>query len=330
MTTEISLLKDLVKVPQSVMKSVVDSAINMKTNSGTGRSPVPWRKLGIKYANNEIFFDFIESMTCIVDVNGLSTLCEVNGTIHANCKLSGMPDLLLQFKDPSIIDDASFHPCVRYARYEQDRAISFVPPDGEFDLMHYRITSIPMSPIYCRPQLSFSDDGTRGNINIMLGLRHTMGKPLEEVRIDIPLPGLESQTLNVSQGHVFYDAKNRILRWVVGKMSPNDKTSNPSISGHLTLPAPKKISDSISTIGGASGGADDESSVGATGGSTGGGEVDKISRNGPSAVSVHFKLNTVPLSGIKVESVQLKSEKYKPYKGVRYWTTSGNFEVRTN
>jgi len=307
MTTEISLLKDLVKVPQSVMKSVVDTAINLKTSGGTGRSPVPWRKLGIKYANNEIFFDFVESMTCIVDVNGLSTLCEINGNVHVNCKLSGMPDLLLQFKDASIIEDASFHPCVRYARYDQDRSISFVPPDGEFDLMQYRITSVPMSPIYCRPQLSFSDDGTRGNVNIMLGLRHTMGKALEEVRVEIPLPALESQSLNVSQGTVVYDAKNRVLRWNVGKMSPNDKTSNPSISGQLNLPLPKKLGDDQhSTADG------------------------KVSRNGPSAVAVHFKLNTVPLSGIKVESVQLKSEKYKPYKGVRYWTTSGNFEVRTN
>lgn len=293
-TTEISLLKDLVKVPQSVMKTVVDSAMNLKASSGHGRSPVPWRKLGIRYANNEIFFDLIEEITCIVDVNGMSSVCEVNGTIHANCKLSGMPDLLLQFKEPSLFEDCSFHPCVRYARYEQDRSISFIPPDGEFDLMTYRVTNIPMSPIYCRPQLSFSDDGTSGHLTIMLGLRHTMGKNLEDVRVDIPLPGFESHQLQPSQGTVVYDAKNKMLRWLVGKISPDKKSTNPTISGNLRLP-PK----------------------------TG------ISKSGPSAVLISFKLPTAAISGVKVDSVQLKSEKYKPYKGVRYMTQSGNFEVRT-
>jgi AP-3 complex subunit mu len=293
-TTEISLLKDLVKVPQSVVKSVVNTAMNLKTSSGHGRSPVPWRKAGIRYATNEIFFDLIEEMSCIVDVNGMSVLCEINGRIHANCKLSGMPDLLLQFKEPSLIEDCYFHPCVRYSRYEQDRSVSFVPPDGEFDLMHYQVTNIPMSPIYCRSQLSFSDDGARGNVNIMLGLRHTMGKTLEDVRVDIPLPALETHNLHPSQGTIVYDAKNKLLRWNVGKIFPEKKDTNPSITGHLTLP-PKT----------------------------------KIAKSGPSAVMLYFKLPTVALSGMKVDSVQLKTENYKPYKGVRYMTGAGRFEIRT-
>jgi len=31
--------------------------------------------------------------------------------------------------------------CVRLARFENDRTISFIPPDGEFDLMTYRLSS---------------------------------------------------------------------------------------------------------------------------------------------------------------------------------------------
>lgn len=45
---------------------------------------------------------------------------------------------------------------VRYNRYERDRTISFVPPDGQFELMRYRVTPkaaqiIP--PIYCSMQV---------------------------------------------------------------------------------------------------------------------------------------------------------------------------------
>jgi len=65
-TTEISLLQDLVKPPQSLLQAVGNIVTQAK--SGNGRSPVPWRKLGIRYANNEIFFDFVEEMNCIVDV----------------------------------------------------------------------------------------------------------------------------------------------------------------------------------------------------------------------------------------------------------------------
>jgi hypothetical protein len=47
-------------------------------------------------------------------------------------------DLTLTFVNPRLLDDVSFHPCVRYARWDQSRVISFVPPDGLFELMKYR------------------------------------------------------------------------------------------------------------------------------------------------------------------------------------------------
>lgn len=33
------------------------------------------------------------------------------------------------------LEDVKFHQCVRLARFENDRTISFIPPDGAFDLM---------------------------------------------------------------------------------------------------------------------------------------------------------------------------------------------------
>jgi AP-3 complex subunit mu len=116
LTTEISLLHDLVRPPVDLVKSLA-SAVN-QPSQGTGRSAVPWRKSGIRYVNNEIFFDIVEEINCIVDVNGMATVQEVVGRIMVNCRLSGMPDLLLNFKDPTILEDVSLHPCVRYAKFE--------------------------------------------------------------------------------------------------------------------------------------------------------------------------------------------------------------------
>jgi AP-2 complex subunit mu-1 len=33
------------------------------------------------------------------------------------------------------IDDCQFHQCVKLGKFDNDRTISFVPPDGEFELM---------------------------------------------------------------------------------------------------------------------------------------------------------------------------------------------------
>lgn len=40
-----------------------------------------------------------------------------------------------------VMEDVKFHQCVRLSRFESDRTISFVPPDGESELMSYRINT---------------------------------------------------------------------------------------------------------------------------------------------------------------------------------------------
>ena len=47
------------------------------------------------------------------------------------------------------LEDVKFHQCVRLSRFENDRTISFIPPDGEFELMSYRSVSI-FRKIYSR------------------------------------------------------------------------------------------------------------------------------------------------------------------------------------
>ena len=44
------------------------------------------------------------------------------------------------------LEDVKFHQCVRLSRFDNDRTISFIPPDGEFELMSYRYKfEIPIS-----------------------------------------------------------------------------------------------------------------------------------------------------------------------------------------
>jgi AP-2 complex subunit mu-1 len=38
------------------------------------------------------------------------------------------------------IDDCQFHQCVKLTKFDTEHAISFIPPDGEYELMRYRTT----------------------------------------------------------------------------------------------------------------------------------------------------------------------------------------------
>lgn len=176
-TTEPNILKVMIQ-PPSVFSRLTTVAtgksyISEELPDGT-LSNMPWRQTGVKYSQNEIYLDIIEEIDGVFDKNGQVISLDVSGSISANCKLSGMPDLTLQFTDPTVIDDCSFHQCVRYNRYDRDKVVSFVPPDGQFELMRYRVNSntpvIP--PCYCTPQYTF-DKGpnSKGHISVMVGQR---------------------------------------------------------------------------------------------------------------------------------------------------------------
>lgn len=49
-----------------------------------------------------------------------NNICNILFKLQIDCciKLSGMPDLTLSFMNPRLFDDVSFHPCVRFKRWE--------------------------------------------------------------------------------------------------------------------------------------------------------------------------------------------------------------------
>jgi len=119
------------------------------TDFATGNTP--WRQPGINYKKNELWLDVIEQINLIVSHQGTVLRSDVEGTIEIKSQLSGMPQLVLGLNDKLQLekeakssginlDDFTFHQCVRLSRFDSDRVISFVPPDGVFTLMKYRST----------------------------------------------------------------------------------------------------------------------------------------------------------------------------------------------
>eukprot|EP00608_Synchroma_pusillum_P002047 CAMPEP_0198436644 /NCGR_PEP_ID=MMETSP1452-20131203/43458_1 /TAXON_ID=1181717 /ORGANISM="Synchroma pusillum, Strain CCMP3072" /LENGTH=403 /DNA_ID=CAMNT_0044157207 /DNA_START=24 /DNA_END=1231 /DNA_ORIENTATION=- len=250
LTTEPNVLKAMIRPPTLMGKfaSMTTGRSNISDVLPDGTiSSMPWRKVDVKYAQNEIYLDIVEEVDCIVDRNGQVVSCEVSGTIQANSRLSGVPDLTLTFVDPEVIDDCSFHPCVRYNRYERERVVSFVPPDGVFELMRYRVNPRqPVSaPIFCSPQLSFDHVHSQGSIALTVGQRPSSlifpsrrgTLVVEDVEVTVPFSrAVRTANLTVGGGGgtCLYDEAAKVARWTVGKLG-RDKTA--TLNGTIILQA---------------------------------------------------------------------------------------------
>jgi len=294
LATESNVLKELIK-PPNMLRSVVNTVTgqsNVADRLPSGQlSNIPWRRSGVKYASNEAYFDITEEVDVILDRSGSTVFTEIQGTIDASIKLSGMPDLTMSFVNSNLLDDVSFHPCVRFKRWEGERVLSFVPPDGNFKLCSYHVSNQNMTtiPIYVRHNIQYLGNG--GKFEVTIGPRYTKGKVIEAVKVCASMP---KQVINInlqsSQGDFSFSPVDKEMRWDVGKIIAGNP---PSIKGSLTLqtgvPAPEE----------------------------------------KPTLTVFFTIQQLSLSGLRVNKVDIYGEKYKPFKGVKYLTKAGKFQVRT-
>ncbi|KAL9271076.1 AP-3 complex subunit mu-like protein [Drosera capensis] len=234
LTTEYSILKEMIAPPNIVSKvlSVVTGNNSNVTSTlpGATASCVPWRTTELNYASNEVYVDLVEEMDVTVNRNGVLVKCEVYGEVQVNSHLSGIPDLALSFANPSILNDFRFHPCVRFQPWETHQILSFVPPDGEFKLMSYRVKKLKSTPVYVKPQLT--SDAGMCRVNVLVGIRHDPGKMIDSITIEFQLPHcVVSSDLTSNHGTVNILA-NQICSWSIGKI-PKDKA--PCLTGALML-----------------------------------------------------------------------------------------------
>lgn len=149
---------------------------------------VSWRSEGIRYRKNEVFLDVVESVNLLVNANGNVIRSEILGAVKMKCYLSGMPELRLGLNDKVMfentgraargkaieMEDVKFHQCVRLSRFENDRTISFIPPDGEFELMSYRL-STQVKPLIWAEAVIERHEGSRIEFMVKVGLLLRVG-----------------------------------------------------------------------------------------------------------------------------------------------------------
>jgi AP-1 complex subunit mu len=109
-----------------------------------------------------------------------------------------------------------FHQCVRLARFEDDGLISFIPPDGEFELLSYELPVSGRLPIRVKTVVRPCTVSTQTEYAVRLEALFKPTHTAQSVKIIVPLPhaatGIAVQT---SHGNASLpkDGDERAVLW---------------------------------------------------------------------------------------------------------------------
>ncbi|XP_072255699.1 AP-1 complex subunit mu-2 [Pyxicephalus adspersus] len=301
--------------PQTTDSKILQEYITQQGNKlETAKSRVPttvtnavsWRSEGLKYKKNEVFIDVIESVNLLVNSNGSVLLSEIVGSVKLKVFLSGMPELRLGLNDRILfeltgrnknktveLEDVKFHQCVRLSRFENDRTISFIPPDGDFELMSYRLNTQVKPLIWIE---SVIEKFSHSRLEIMVKAKGQFKKQsvANNVEISVPVPSdADSPKFKTSVGSAKYVPEKNVVVWTI-KSFPGGKEY--LMRAHFGLPS-----------------------------------VETEEMEGKPPISVKFEIPYFTVSGIQVRYMKIiEKSGYQALPWVRYITQSGDYQLRTN
>jgi len=247
--SEVGVIKTF--ITQTGVKASINNSkeITQITHQVTGQ--IGWRKEGIKYRRNELFLDVLESVNLLMSPQGQVLQAHVSGKVVMKSFLSGMPECKFGLNDKLTLDksksantvsstfmgntdstqadsksrnaialdDCTFHQCVKLSKFESERSISFIPPDGDFELMRYRTTkdiSLPFRVIPLVREIS----KTKMDIKVIVKstFRPQLMSSKTEVRIPMP-PSTSEVTPNVSRGRAKWKKSENCIVWKLKRMN---------------------------------------------------------------------------------------------------------------
>jgi AP-2 complex subunit mu-1 len=278
------------------------------TIAATGTTP--WRLEGVKYRKNEVYIDVIENVNVLLSKKGTLLKADVQGQVMVKCQLSGMPECKFGMNDklvmnkssgPSnnntpggiVLDDVKLHQCVRLSKFEQERAITFIPPDGEFELMSYRITDNVECPFKILPLVA---ERGRTKVDVTLKIKSVFDKSISanNVVIKIPCPKATAtvSVAAISQGKAKYEPSSEALIWRIRRFPGETEYV---LQAELDL---------VPT-------------------------VQEKSWTSKPPISLDFQVPMFTASGLRVRFLRVQEKSnYKPVKWIRYVTKAGSYQHR--
>jgi len=271
----------------------------------------PWRGTDIRYKKNEIYIDVIESVNLLVSVDGKRLRADVSGSIMLKVALSGMPECKFGLNDKILmdkeaktgvrsrgqgiaLDDCTFHQCVRLGKFDSDRTISFIPPDGDFELMKYRTTQTVEIPFTVTPIVK---EHSKTRLEVKIAVKSNFKREMfgTGVKVKIPLPkNTATCKIYTQSGKAKYTPEVDAIVWKIRRFPGDSK---------FILGAEVELSSSVS------------------------GQKKAWSRP---PISMEFQVPMFTASGLHVRFLKVLEQKqqYQAIKWVRYLTQAGSYQYR--
>lgn len=260
---------------------------------------------------NEIFVDILERLNVLFSANGYVLNSTIDGCIQMKSYLAGSPQLRLALTQDlqigkanrqygsATVDDINFNEIVNLAEFESSRILSFVPPDGEFVLLNYRVTGDFTTPFRIIPSIE-EVDPKKLEITVLVRADMPANHFGANVTVEIPLPkctAVASCTVIAApgSGHTsaeFVRADGKIL-WTLKKIPGGTEQ---------TLKAKVTLSQTCTTM---------------------------IRREiGP--INMNFEIPMFNVSAMQVRNLRIVEDHagYTPYRWVRYVTQSSSYVCR--
>ncbi|KAJ3503183.1 hypothetical protein NM208_g16567 [Fusarium decemcellulare] len=117
------------------------------------------------------------------------------------------------------LEDCQFHQCVKLGKFDSDRIISFVPPDGEFELMRYRATENVNLPFKVH---AIVNEVGRSKVEYSIGVKANFGSKLfaTNVVVKIPTPlNTAKITERCTNGKAKYEPSENNIVWKIGRFT---------------------------------------------------------------------------------------------------------------
>jgi len=189
------------------------------------------------------------------------------------------------------MEDVTFHQCVKLNQFETNRTISFVPPDGEFELMSYRLNT-SVKPLIWIEAIVESHKNSRIEYMVKARSQFKARSTANNVQITIPVPrDVDTPKFKTTVGSVKYAPEKDAIIWTI-KQFPGGKEF--LMRAHFGLPS---ISDE-----------------------------DPASKP---PINVKFEIPYFTVSGIQVRYLKIiEKSGYQALPWVRYITQSGVYEIR--
>lgn len=294
--------------PQPVASAIINAISSRSKPSNASSMPVAVGGQRSSKQKNEIFVDIFEKLTVLFNSNGAVVNSSIDGSIQMKSYLAGNPELRLALNEDLVIgkgngygavvlDDCIFHECVRLDEFDTTRTLHFIPPEGEFTVLNYRIN---------------------GEFRIPFRI-HTVIEEVSQYKIEI-ICMIRSEIPEASH------ASNVIVKFPVPRCAAGGvcelSDSSPGNAAEYN-PSEKKVIWSMKKVGGGS-----EVTLRAKIALESSATAAMKREIGP--VSMAFEIPMYNVSSLQVRFLRISEthKEYNPYRWVRYVTLSSSYVSR--